>query len=279
MEYVLASIDTLVGCQKAEFNHAARLRTWVLRTQIAITLIAAITIPVKCDIVLYVSAVVSLLLGALWFYLWTELSSSRAHAERLRRTTLLVGGLDFQLSGAEMLELCREGNAPKAEAERLVDPNYFASARPSGPGRLVDMIEESAIWTANLAKIAAQEAWLVFGGTIVVLLLALFSAAIFVAPSEWQLGARIVMAILLSLLSADFLGAAMSYGGAREAAKRVIDRLQPYKDGQASLEPIMIILGDYNSAVEAMPPFSSGLYPRHEKRLNDEYRMFLTGPQ
>ena len=87
------------------------------------------------------------------------------------------------------------------------------------------------------------------------------------------------MAILASLLSADFLGAAISYGGARDAARRTVDRLQPYKAGVPALEPVMLILGDYNSAVESMPPFSSGLYPRHEKRLNEEYRMFLTGPR
>jgi hypothetical protein len=192
---------------------------------------------------------------------------------------MLVGGLGLKLTGAELLELSRDGNASPAEAKRLVDPAYFASKKPPGVPRLVDMLEESAIWTTNLAKIAAQEAWLIFGGTCLVLLLTLLAAATFVSSSEWQLGARIVMAILASLLSADFFGAGMSYGSARDSAKRVVDRLQQYKGTTPPLEPVMLILGDYNSAVESMPPFSSGLYPRHEKRLNEEYRMFLTGPQ
>lgn len=272
-------VIALIGCQKAEFNHASRLRTWVLRTQTAIAALAALTIPVKSDTFLYVVAVVALILTAAWFYLWNELAGSRSHAERLRRTTLLVGGLGFPLSGAELIELCREGKAARSEATRLVDPEYFASKKPAGSARLVEMLEESAIWTCNLAKIAAREAWIFFGGLLLVFVLALFAAAAFASPSEWQLGARIVMAILASLLSADFLGAAISYGGARDAARRTVDRLQPYKAGVPALEPVMLILGDYNSAVESMPPFSSGLYPRHEKRLNEEYRMFLTGPR
>lgn len=270
---------TLIGCQKAEFNHASRLRTWVLRAQTAIAALAAATIPVKSDVALYLAAVVALGLALGWLYLWRELGQSRAHAERLRRTTMLVGGLGIALGGAELMELCREGKAPEREAKRLVDPDYFASNKPPGIARLVDMLEESAIWTANLATIAARETWLLFGGFTVVMLLALLTATVVAEPSQWQLGARIIMAILVSLLSADFLGAAISYGGAGQAARRTVDRLQMYKCANPPLEPVMLIFGDYNSAVESMPPFSSGLYPRHEKRLNEQYRMFLTGPR
>jgi len=272
-------ILTLIGCQKAEFNHAAALRTWVIRTQTVIAALAAATIPVKSDVALYVVAVIALGLGVVWLYLWKELGESRGHAERLRRTTMLVGGLGITLGGAETLELSREGKAPHKEVKRLIDPEYFASKKPPGVPRLVDMLEESAIWTANLARIAAQETWLLFGGSIVVLLLVMLAAAAIGQPSEWQLGARIIMAILASLLSADFLGAAMSYGGAYQAAKRTVDRLQLYKGASPALEPVMLVFGDYNSAVESMPPFSKGLYQRHEKRLNEEYKMFLTGPQ
>lgn len=272
-------ILSLVGSQKAEFNHAARLRTQVLRIQTAIAVIAVGTIPVQSDKALYAAAVLALLLAGVWLYLWNEQSESRAHAERLRRTTMLVGGLGFSLPGAELMELSRDGKAPVSEAKRLIDPDYFASEKVPGVPRLIEMLEESAIWTTNLAKIAAQEAWLVFGGLCVVLILALLTAAMVASPSEWQLGARIVMAILASLLSADFLGSALSYDGARQVAKRVVDRLQQHKVTTPPLEPIMLIFGDYNSAVESMPTFSEGLYPRHQKRLNEEYKMFLTGPQ
>lgn len=274
-----SEVLALIGSQKAEFNHAAWLRTWVIRVQIAIALFAAVTIPVKSDVALYAVAVVALWLAVVWLYLWNELGVSRAHAERLRRTTMLVGGLGFALSGAELLELSRDGKASKAEAQRLIDPDYFGSKKPPGVSRLVDMLEESAIWTGNLAKVAAQETWFLFAGFALLMLLALLAAAAVATPSEWQLGARIIMAILASLLSADCLGAAVSYGSAYHAAKRTVDRLQIYKGPNPPLEPVMLVFGDYNSAVESMPPFSKGLYPRHEKRLNEEFKMFLTGPQ
>lgn len=269
----------LIGCQKAEFNHASKLRSALLRTQTAIAVIAAATVPITHEIALYVAAIVALVLAGFALYLAQELSASRGHAERLRRTTMLIGGLGFQLPGAELLELCRDGSAPTDEAKRLVDPDYFASKQPVGPARMVEMLEESAIWTANLAKYAARESWLLFGGIFISMVIALFGAAAFAEPSQWQLGARIVLAILAALLSVDFMGAAVNYDLARQAALRVVDKLQPHKSGSASLEHVMLIFSDYNSAVESMPPFPSGLWARHQKRLNEEYNMFLTGPQ
>lgn len=87
------------------------------------------------------------------------------------------------------------------------------------------------------------------------------------------------MATVATLLTADFLGTAIKYESARHETKRVIQRLQTHKSKDASLEHVMIVFGDYNSAVEAMQPFPKGLYARHEKRLNEEYKMYLTGPQ
>lgn len=270
---------SLIGRQKAEFNHISKLRTWILRVQTCIGAIAAIALPINNDKALYLLAVVGLCLSGLWLYLWKELGDARALAERLRRRTMLVGGLGLDLSGSELMELAMEGRASNEEAERLVDPNYFASARPAGVDRFVDMLEESAIWTTNLARIASREAWLLFGGMSAAVLIALLGTAVVATPSEWQLGARILTVMLATLASADFLGSAMSYSTARSEARRIVDQLQRHKGKGSSLEDIMVIFCDYNSAVETMPPFSSGLYPRNQKVLNERYRMFLTGPQ
>lgn len=269
----------LIGCQKAEFNHAARLRSTVLKLQTSVAAVAAISILFRSDFILYLLSVVALFLAGLSFYWTQELSRSRAHAERLRRTTMLVGGLGFPLSGTELLELCRDGAAPPDEAKRLNDPAYFASEKPPGIDRMVDMLEESAIWTTNLAKFAARETWFLFAGVAASMVVALLAAATFASTSEWQLGARVVIVVLTSLLSADFFGAAIRYASAHRGAQRVIDRLQQHKLGGDSTGHIMLIFCDYNSIVESMPPFPSGLYPRHQKKLNADYQMYLTGPQ
>jgi hypothetical protein len=270
---------SLVGSQKAEFNHASRLRTWVLRLQLAIGALGGVTVFLTSERWLYLAAIAALVLAGIWLWLSLELSASRSHAERLRRATMIAGGLGMTLEGAEMFELANDGRASKAKAKRLNDPSYFASMAPPGVRRFADMLEESAIWTTNLAGIAYREACVVFGLSFAVTLVALFSGLVFTDATRWQQVARVFFAMLVVLLSADFLGAAIGYDRAGREARRIVDRLQRHKGAGAALEGLMIIFADYNSAVEAMPLFSSGLYPRHEKRLNEEYKMFLTGPQ
>lgn len=275
----ISNILSLIGSQKAEFNHAARLRTWVLRVQMVVGLMGAVAVFITADRWLYLAAILAVVLAALWLYLSAELATSRAHAERLRRATMIAGGLGISLDGAEMMELSAGARAAKSEAKRLVDPDYFASMAEPGVRRFVDMLEESAIWTLNLAGIAARETWVVFGLSAFITLVALFSSVAFTDLTAWESVVRVFFAMLVVLLSADFLGAAINYDSARQAARRVVDQLQRYKTPEASLERVMVVFADYNSAVESMPLFSHNLYPRHQKRLNDEYRMFLTGPQ
>jgi len=193
----------LIGAQKAEFNFASRKRTWVIRVQIAIALLTAFCVPITSDYALYAAALLSMILVGVWFWLAEGLTASRAHAERLRRASVIAGGLGIEISGAEYIELMRDGMASDSEKERLVDPDYFASRLSPGPQRMAEMLEESAIWTANLAKIAARETWLIFGGTSIVLVFALLGAAMVVSITQWQLGARAVGIILSGILSAD----------------------------------------------------------------------------
>ncbi len=276
---IAPEVLNLIGYQKAEFNITAKLRSRVLKLQSAVALIAAGSIFVEAPVALYFSAIVATLLAVLAFFFALELSRSRAHAERLRRTTMVVGGLGLQLAGAELFELCSESKAEPDEAKRLIDPKYFASLKPPSTDRMVDMLEESAMWTTNLAKVAANETWFLLSGIVGCMVVTLLSASAFTSTSEWQVGARVLMAVLTSLLTVDFLGSALSYAAAHRGAQRVVDRLQPHKSGGATMGQVMLIFGDYNSIVESMPPFPSGLYARHQKKLNEQFKMFLTGPQ
>jgi membrane protein implicated in regulation of membrane protease activity len=268
----------LIGFQKAEFGQCARLRSHVLRWQAAAMMAAALSAMIQIPAALYVLSILTLIAAVAAFFCNHSLSTSREHAEKLRRATMLIGGLGLNLSGAELLELRQGGSASIETAQQLADSNYFVSDKPLGASRLVDMLEESAIWTANLSRYAARETWIFFLAMASVLICALLAAILFSSPTEWQIGARIVVAILIGLFTVDFLGAALAYNDANRVALRVVDRLQKYKETSPTTEQILVIFGDYNYAVQNMPPFPKGLYHRYEKRLNEEHRMFLTGP-
>lgn len=270
---------SLVGRQKAEFNYAASVRTWIVRTQVGIGIIGAVSVFVSQDSATYVVSLLGIVLAGIWLLLTIRHAKCRGHAERLRRTTLIAGGLGVTVAGDEAFELSTMGCASDQEAARLVDPNYFATAQPAGTARLREMVRESAIWTATLARIASGETWLLFGGLAVVGLGLLLSSILFLTLGKWVLLARVIFAFLVVVFSVDLLGAAIAYGDASIGARRIIDRLERTPKGSGELEQLMIVVSDYNSVVEAMPLFPRGLYGRHQKRLNEQYKLYLTGQQ
>ena len=276
---ITEEIHLLVGRQKAEFDKGSQLRTRVLQVQIALGLLSAITIFVTDDVWLYAAGVVGVLLAAVWFYLWRRLDRSRSHAERLRRATMIAGGFGVPIERDEAFELARGGLASDNEAEARVDRDYFASKLPPGPQRFSEMLEESGVWTKVLSRYAATETWILFGGVIIVTILLLFSSVELVPVKAWALAARIFFSMLAVVVSADFLGAGFAYSSTNEEVTRVIERLRRNRAAGCPLEGLMIIFGDYNAAVEGMPLFSKGLYPRYQERLNRDYHLYLTGPQ
>ncbi len=269
----------LIGRQKAEFDHAAGLRTWVLRIQVTTAALAAASVFVKDDRLLYLVALVGAFLASTWLYVGRKQSESLAHAERLRRATLIAGGLGIQLDGDELFEMANGGGATDAEAQRRIDPDYFASKLAPGPERLSAMTEESAIWTRALARYAARETWLLFAGMIVITVGLLFSSVLFVKLDDWALVARVFFAMLAVVLSTDFLGAAIAYSEATGEMRQIVERLRRHRSSAHPLERLIVIIGDYNAIVGTMPIFPRGLYGRHQERLNRDYNLYLTGAQ
>jgi len=266
---------SLVGRQRAEFQHASKLRTWSLRLQLAIGILGICSVVVTNDVWLYILAVSGLASAALWLWLANETIETRAHAERIRRATMIAGGLGVVFDSVELLELANDGRASQAQADKLHDANYFSSARSVGVLRFLEMLEESAIWTTNLAKVAARETWGIFGISIIVVVFIVFCGLALFPIRQELIALRAFFAISAVILSTDFLGTAVSYDRARRETQRTIDRVQRLKETGASIEAAILIFAEYNAAVEGAPVFSNGLYPRHSKSLNAEYDKYF----
>lgn len=268
-------VIALIGRQIAEFDVAAKLRTRVIQIQLAIGAITALTAFVTDDHALYLAAILVVVLAGVWVFLSWRMVKVRAHAERLRRTTLVAGGLGLELDGAELLELAADASASEEAARSKARDDYFASKSPPGPRRLAEMLEESAFWTTALAGKASKEAWVLFICTIASLAVLLTASVVVLSPGRWELAARAALALLAVMLSTDVLGAALSYTSVANETRRTIDRLEGYLKSGAPLERLLLILSDYNSAVESMPTFPAKLYSRHEKALNEQYGRYM----
>ena len=274
-----SNLLTLIGKQKAEFDYASKTRSWTLRSQMALGLLSAVTVFISKDKYLYAAAIPTVLLIGMWFFQNARMVAARAFAERLRRATLILGGLGVEVSGDEMFELTSSGFSSISEAKRLIDPDYFADKGDPGPSRLSQWLEESATWTTTLADVAAREAWLYFGAALVTSLVVLLASILLLNIEEWERAARVFFAVLAVMLSADFLGSAIAYRAASGEARRIIERIQKNRVQGQPIEALMVLVTDYNSVVESMPLFPKGLYNRHRERLQQAFQLYLTGNQ
>ncbi|MDR6625695.1 hypothetical protein [Caulobacter segnis] len=269
----------LVGLQKAEFGRAAKLRSWTLRAQLALAILAALTTFPLAETFSTLLAIVGLLLAFAIATLGLRSRKVRGHAERLRRATLFADGLGMTISPDDMRDLIAEATSSEAEGRALIDPAYFKSQAAPSPRRLGEMLSESAFWTKVLAGIASKEAWRLCVASTV-LGIVVFGVSISLTPHESPISLRLFCVLVVLLLTSEISGAAFAYG---DAAKEIEVLEKRLRTELATPRPdqtrVVAIVSDYNAIVEGMPPFPAGLYSRNEKTLNAQYDMWKTGPQ
>jgi len=68
----------------------------------------------------------------------------------------LLGGLNQPLSASEIQSLRERFTVSAEEAAKCENSDYYATKLPPGPGRLAEMIEESALYSEHLQRISAR---------------------------------------------------------------------------------------------------------------------------
>lgn len=263
-----AQHEHLIGAQRSEFSKAAKLQSIILRAQIAIAGLAAVTVFATSDLATYAAALLTVVTALLWAWLSWRYREVRSLAERARRATLVTGGLGSPMSPDEYRDLMIRLSSSSRETSVLADAGYFAANSSQGYARLAEMLEESAFYSSHLLRWSSERTWKIFGAFVTVSLLLLFTALPFVGSQQWLGGVRVVCSMLILLISADVLGAALSYSSAAQTVLQVVLRLQRAKVASYPLHDILLILGDYNSAVEAAPMFTPGIFEAHQDELN-----------
>ena len=265
----------LLGLQRAEFQKAAGLQTWLGRIQVFIALGGVAGVFITQPIATYATAIVSLILAVVYAWISVSYRSSRSLAEQVRRATLLAGGLGIQISPAERRDILTRFSVNEDEGRRYEDPNYFASRADLGPRRLTEMLEESAFWSADLYRESAKRSWRWFIGFIVAAVCMLLVLPLISGPG-WIDGARVICVMLVLFVSNEALGTTLAYQDAAEATGDVVSRLQRVKADGYRQEDLLLILGDYNAAVEGAPMHPEGLYEERKGRLNELWAQHIS---
>lgn len=262
------SITQLVGLQRAEFAKAARLQHRILQIQCAIAALAAISVFFEAPMVSYGVAVVALGFAGVWALIGWQYRASRGQAERARRATLLMQGLDETISDGELRKLKLDFTVTTDQGRVYEDANYYAAQAAPGSPRLVEMLEETCFWSCHLLKGSARRSWFAFIAFVAIgLLLFLISILVF-DGDRVQSAARLFCVLLTFVVSTEVVGAALAYDGASQALSTILPRIEAVRASGNRTVDLLMILSDYNSAVEGAPMFWPGLYEKERDRLN-----------
>lgn len=264
----------LIGFQRAEFAKAGRLRMCMIGAQLAVASGAVASIFIDrgpCVLLLALAGTIAL---GIWVLLDSRYQACRAAFGRARRASLIMGGLGQSVSRAELLAIGETFSVTPEQAKAFEDPDYFASKAGPGRQRLGEMLQESAFWTSRLQAESAKVMWTAFIGSIVLAGIAFTVVVALGSQTVVEQIARVVIAILALLLSADILGSAVAHGSAATFIDRIVTRLADAEGRNYPEADLLLILSDYNAVVEATPIAVPSLYELHSARLKRLYAAY-----
>jgi hypothetical protein len=266
-----AELVELIAFQRAEFAKAGRLRMCMIGAQagVAVAAVASIFVGSRPYVLLF--ALGGTIALGIWVLLDTRYRACRESCGRARRASLIMGGLGQTVSPAELLAIRETFSVSPEQAKPFADPNYFASKAEPGRKRLGEMLQESAFWTSRLQAASAKLMWMAFVGSVVLSGAAFTLVVALGSQSVGEHIARVVIAILALLMSTDILGSAISHGSAAAFVDRLVTRLSDAEGRGYPEADVLLILSDYNAAVEAAAIAIPGLYEFHSKRLKRLY--------
>lgn len=261
----------LTSLQRAEFDKASIYFRIIVVIQLVIASVAIASVFVTDERLVYVAALIVAMLACAYAAFGVLYKRSRSLAERTRRLTLVNGGLGQEISPAQNRELKGRFSERTIEAAKSYDStNYYDVGSGPGPQRLVDMIEQSAFWSADLFRHSAIRSFLWGGGA---LLLAIFIFLLIPLPllsggSEMS-AARVVFALVPFFLSSEVVGSGIAYWMASDDLELLLGRIETDNARGISIECALVLLTEYNSSVEGAPTIFPGVYRSRKAILNE----------
>ncbi len=263
-----------VGYQRASFAKAQRQRVWVLSSQLLIALTAAASVFSNDGPQQFYLA----LAGGVFLIIWLIATHSyrryKADGDQARRTCLVLEGFPDAPSAAQLFQIYQSFNVEDSDATERADPNYFATTAEKGPTRLAEMLEESAFWTEKLQEESGR--WM----AVILAIIASVSVIswLLLMPSD-DLGlrvslSRVVLALLPFFLSSDVFGALEGHRAAAHSICQLRLRLDAAQARGAQMGDVMLLMLDYNAAVEAAPMNLPYLYDLRKSKLGERWSAY-----
>ncbi len=264
-------VQQLIGHQVAEFNLATRYFLSKFLLQLCTVAVAVSSVLTLDSTSSYWLAIVSFVLALGWAASDIKYRSIRTCAERARRATLIMGGLGKKISSNELNNIRECLASSEASGKKLENPDYFVTKAAPGTVRLAELLEESAFWTLDLQRTSAAIMWSLF---VIVIILAGGSLFFLIpdTPNEQLMKtARVVCVGLSFAVGADLFGTARGYSTTAKTLDRLLHRFDSAKARNYPEPDMLLMLSDYNAAVENTPLNLPFTYRLRRQRLTKNW--------
>lgn len=267
--------ENLVGYLRAEFAKASKLRVYLFFVQLAVAIPGAISVVVDHKLTLYILAILGAVLLVAWWVLNIYYTAARDAAQSARRAALLLGGLERPLSAHAILSLKEKLTVTAEKAKLFEKADYYATRNRAGPGRLAEMLEESAFYSGKLQAISANVMLAVMLLFAVIFSIVAMAAAPVVERETAMTGLRVFLAVLVFIMSSDVIGAYRLHRSAAKAINDVRSRLIAAETDGYPETDVLLAMADYGAAVESAPESVPFAYTICVRKLNSLWAEYL----
>ncbi|HEJ7125239.1 TPA: GrpB family protein [Serratia marcescens] len=267
-------VDRMLSYQRAESNKAENLQIYMMITQFIISLLAVISVYRSKGSELFWLAIIGFILIVAWFFLNQAQQRCRSAGDQARRVVLLMSGLKILPSAGQSLRINDSFNGKITSDTLRREEDHFATREKPGYKRLVEMIEESSYWTCFLQKTSAKLmlAILFFLATIIFVVTG--AAILSLNTNELILFSRSMIALMIFIISTDVLGLLISYRNASSSIGNIFNRVEGISAKGFLKSDALLLMADYNSAIEKAPATLPFVYILCQKKLNKKWRAY-----
>jgi hypothetical protein len=264
-------VQELIAFQRAEFDAAEKWRIRMGAAEFLLLLLAIASVFIDGTEQVACMALFSFVVGLVWLWFDYKYGDTREVAERARRATLIMRGFDQVISPTELADIKGRFTASMAEAAKKIDPAYYRSTSEPGSQRLAEMLEESSFFSMRLQRLSAEATYVLFALSLAASLVVFGIAVIALEKDAIINSFRIFLIITTFLVTGRIFKLGLRYSNSARTLDRIHGRLAEARIRSYPRPDLLLVLSDYNAAIEAASLHLPFIYDFHQKRLNDEW--------
>lgn len=198
----------------------------------------------------------------------------RSAGDQARRVVLLMSGLKILPSAGQSLRINDSFNGEITSDTLRREEDHFATREKPGYKRLVEMIEESSYWTCYLQKASAKLMLVILFFLATIIFIVTGAAILSLNTNELISFSRSMIALMIFIISTDVLGLLISYRNASSSIGNIFNRVEGISAKGFLKSDALLLMADYNSAIEKAPATLPFVYILCQKKLNKKWRTY-----